>query len=663
MNILDVYSFVPGLSYQGKVTIPGQYPLHRFALVLNVTRGVIMYDPQDYKKNANWSYDATANETTLVFEAWTDGFDSGDEVQILVYAPEGVVGSGPASNVAVTNFPISQTINGSVSILGEVEVSNDLNNPLPVIGDVNVLNEVEIKNDLNNPITVAGTVSIDSSQTLPVTVSYPPGSTGGFGENLVSEITPVTQLEAIYGTEGDMSPEYESFSSFGGFGGTEDGMFVARSSAVQFSYGVFRSNRFLRYRPGLSATGRFTAMFTPNVIGSEQRAGLFNQESAFMVGYKDDQFGILHSYGAKAAIITIVVTSAPTTSGNAIIVLNGIGYTVPLVSGEDTVESAARIASFGFPGWNAQQADNVVTLISLDTQPRSGIYTFTSTVASGTVSQVRIGVPPTDVWIPQTSWNVDTLLGSGPSGMTLRPQFLNVFQIRYKWLGVGSISFMIEDQVSGKNIEFHKIIWTNQNTIPHVANPSFKIGYVAYNLSSPGASVEVKGSSMMMGVDGKKVVNHYPRSFSVIKNGLSNDNIDPDDIHHIITVLNPLVVNNKINTRELILNTASLSSVASDPTNFLIYLDADLLGGQNHLYRSLPQTNALVCTVDGYIDGTLFTPLITSALVGGGQTGGQKDIDFKQYDIVVPAGSRISICARSSTNITELSAALTWTVD
>lgn len=662
MNILDVYDFTPGPAGVGKIEVPGNYPLHRFAVIQNATRGIVIYDPYTYKTNAEWDYDGISDKTKLTLEINTSFMSSSDDIQVLVHEPEGVV-AGPTSNVAVTNFPASQTINGSVSVLGEVEVSNDLNNPLPVTGDVNVLNEIEVKNDLNNPLTISGVIQVDSSQTLPVTVSYPPGSTGGFGENLTAEITPVAQLEAIYGIEGDIGPEYEKFDAFGGFGGTEDGMFVARSSTLQYSYGVLRSNRFLRYRPGQSATGRFTAMFTSGVIGSEQRAGLFNQESAFMVGYKDDSFGILHSYGAQAAIATLEITAGPATSGLATVTLNGFTFNTTIVAGDTPAEAAARIAQTSYGTWNATQVDNKVIFVSTNTQPKPGVFSFSHADAVGTTTLDRDGIPPTDDWIPQTSWNIDTLNGAGPSGMILDPTKLNVFQVRYKWLGAGSVSFMIEDQLTGKNIEFHKIIWTNQNTSPHIANPSLKIGYVAYNINAAGTLVEVKGASMMMGVDGKKVINHFPRSTAVSKTGLSNDNIDPDDIHHVITILNPLVVDGKINTRELILKNASLSAVASDPTNFLIYLDADFIGGATNVFRSLPETNALVCTIDAEIDGTAYTPLVISTVVGGGQSGGGKDVNLGDYDIVIPAGSKASICARSSTNITELSAALTWVVD
>ena len=66
---------------------------------------------------------------------------------------------------------------------------------------------------------------------------------------------------------------------------------------------------------------------------------------------------------------------------------------------------------------------------------------------------------------------------------------------------------------------------------------------------------------------------------------------------------------------------------------------------------------------EGYIDGSIYAALTSSALVGGGQTGGQKDVDLNQYNIVIPAGSTVTIGAVSSANITQLSAAITWTVD
>jgi len=696
MYVVSDYTFTPdtGAGY-AELVVAGVYGIERFVSIENATRNDVLYSAVEGHIGSIVVTDDGVQTTVQIFGGEQTS-KAGDKIRILIYDPT-PTGAGPTSNVAVTNWPTSQNINGAVTVTNEVEIGNDIGNPVPVTGTVDVGNfpatqtvdgTVSVDNfpaiqDVQvtsfpatqevtqgtSPWVVGGTVGIDSNQIIPITIQYPPGSTGGFGENLTAEITPLGQYDGIYGINGDLEPEFETYSAFGGFGGTNDGMFSATSSDTLYSYGVIRSKRFLRYRPGQSATGRFTAMFTQGIVGTEQRAGLFNQESAFMVGYKDDSFGILHSYGAQAAVAVLTITAGPSGTTTATIELNGVPTVVNLIAGETTSETAARIAAASFPGWNSQQADNIVTFISLDTSPKTGAFTFSHATASGSVTLTRQGVPPTDVWLPQTSWNVDTLNGLGPSSMDLDPTKLNVFQIRYKWLGVGSISFMIEDEMTGKNIEFHRLIWTNQNTQPHIANPSLKIGYVAYNLvGGVGSTVEVKGASMMVGVDGKRDLNHYPRSVSVYKSGLSNDNNDPDDIHHIVSIQNPLTVDGKINTRELVLNTASLSAISSSPIIFKVFLDVELTDvllatPVIPVYDSVPQTNVVVSSTEGYINGSLYTALTSSALVGGGQTGGQKDVDLNQYNIVIPAGSTVTIGAVSGANITQLSAAITWTVD
>ncbi|MDB4264734.1 hypothetical protein N9893_01580, partial [bacterium] len=66
-----------------------------------------------------------------------------------------------------------------------------------------------------------------------------------------------------------------------------------------------------------------------------------------------------------------------------------------------------------------------------------------------------------DVWIPQTTWNVDRMDGSAnalnPSQMTLDHTKLNVFAIPFQFLGAGQISCYIEDKTTGKFTLVHAI--------------------------------------------------------------------------------------------------------------------------------------------------------------------------------------------------------------
>ena len=66
---------------------------------------------------------------------------------------------------------------------------------------------------------------------------------------------------------------------------------------------------------------------------------------------------------------------------------------------------------------------------------------FGQNVANGIFVAIRrAGL---DTIIPQTSWNVDKLNGSGPSGATLTLSKGNIFQIVFTWYGYGVIEFRV----------------------------------------------------------------------------------------------------------------------------------------------------------------------------------------------------------------------------
>lgn len=66
---------------------------------------------------------------------------------------------------------------------------------------------------------------------------------------------------------------------------------------------------------------------------------------------------------------------------------------------------------------------------------------FGQSVADGIFVAIRrAGV---EIIIPQTAWNIDSLDGTGPSGVTLDLPFGNIFQVIFTWFGYGVIEFNI----------------------------------------------------------------------------------------------------------------------------------------------------------------------------------------------------------------------------
>lgn len=140
-----------------------------------------------------------------------------------------------------------------------------------------------------------------------------------------------------------------------------------------------------------------------------------------------------------------------------IVTVNG-GGTVTNTSTEYVVSTAAGASDFAIldsaergryePGYGCEAGIGV----RIPTAPaggqfaRWGLYdsqngAFFGTASTGVFVAVRRG--GADTVIPQASWNVDPLNGTGPSGATLNLAKGNIFQIVFTWYGYGIIEFRV----------------------------------------------------------------------------------------------------------------------------------------------------------------------------------------------------------------------------
>lgn len=504
---------------------------------------------------------------------------------------------------------------------------------------------------------------------FPVSTSLP-GSISAFGEPYAIPITPQIQLDAIYGITNDVFQTYTSGT--GAFAGANNAMFEASSGTSVGGYGVVRSKRFLRYRPGQGAMARFTAMFTTPVANSIQRAGFFNQENALQFGYNGTAFGALRAVGGKAHITILTINTAPTGAQTVTVTLNGVAFTVSVTSGTTTATAVAianRVG--GYTGWVVEQVDNTVVFLSETLGPKNNTFsmssTGTGTLAAGTFSTKQTGVTQTENWYYQTDWNIDKLDGTGdpvtnPSGMLLDPTKLNVYQIQFRWLGAGMLTFAIEDEITGQVIPVHQVHYVNQHTKPHLDNPSFKIGYVAASAGST-ANLTVKGASMMGAIEGDVRQNELNRSFSTSKSSLNS----AGTIYHLMTIRNPAVTiggvtqengTYAINAKELILKDISVAQQGNDPATIYIFFDATSFSG-THVYLTQQKNNALHCTESGTINITTDAPIAQFIL----PVNGASQYKLSDFRIPIPPNSSASICISSTAAIGKVSAALVWSED
>lgn len=112
-------------------------------------------------------------------------------------------------------------------------------------------------------------------------------------------------------------------------------------------------------------------------------------------------------------------------------------------------------------------------------------------------------------WIPQSSWNFDTMNGTGPSGAVLNPLKGNVYKVQYQWLGFGNIKFYIEDTSGTINL-VHIIQYPNQFTGTSIRNPSLQTFADVANSGNTG-NISISVPCMASFTEGTAMPRYYAR--------------------------------------------------------------------------------------------------------------------------------------------------------
>ena len=515
---------------------------------------------------------------------------------------------------------------------------------------------------------------VANTNPFPVTIANPNGGTNvvtadlgaaarsAFGELLTVSPTPIVQLDALRGV--DAADMTTLASGTGATAGTDAAKIVFKVQSGTSSNGDAHllSKKYMKYRPGQGSLSRFTAAFTTGVANSTQRAGLTDSEVALCVGYDGVDFGVVRATGGKVPIHKLTITIAPTGTQTGVVTLNGVAKNVTITAGT-TVGCAAQIAIdgvVGYPGWYTEQVDNVVIFRAIDPYVTSGAFSFSSTgagtLAVGTFATIQTGVAQTEYWTKQADFNMDTLDGSGdannPSGMDLDPTKLNVFQISFRWLGVGVINYAIEDQVTGEIIMFHRQHYTNQHLLPHIDNPSFRIGYTVTNKGNT-TNLTVIGASMMMAIEGVLNLSRASKSAAVNKTSLAKD-----DLHHVLSLRNSYTFADKINTASINLKGLSFGVQATDPVTIYVFQDPTTQSVPlvfNDVLNSITTRSSTTATFN------IASELPIAVYVVG--VNGYDNLDVSHLLISEPAGSTLSFAATSPAAISRITVAAMWSED
>lgn len=476
MFVVTDYTFTPnvGDGYD-QLVIPGVYKIERFVSIENATRNDVLYSATGEHLGSIVVTDNGVQTTVLIYTAATDNTSqASDKIRILIYDPT-PTGSGPSSNVTVTNWPASQNVNGVVSISGEVEIQNDAGNPLEVSGTVDVGNfpatqTVDGTVDIGNfPAVqpVSGSVSVSNfpaTQTVDGTVTANQGtdpwvvsgtvtanqgtdpwnvSVGNFPlVQTVSGTVGINNLPAIQAVSGTVTANQ----------GTSPWVVSGTTTSTVSSFPTTSTDAFGRLRVSEPYTlFDSSTRYTANGKWSTQTLG-----------------GASATFNVNQGLMDLTVTSAvnslvrrETTKvfsyqpGKSLLL-----YTTFVMSGEAGIRQSVGYYNDENGYYLMKETDGQVYMVE-----RSRV--------SGSVA---------DTSVPQTSWNVDPFNGTGPSGISLDFSKAQILWIDMEWLGVGTVrtGFVVD----GKLLPAHYFQHANIVESTYITTASLPFRYEIENISS-----------------------------------------------------------------------------------------------------------------------------------------------------------------------------------
>jgi len=263
MSIVQSYTFSPGDPGEGTITIPATLKLEDFGTIINVTRGSILYSPDEGSAGATLSYES--GNTILTLEQSTTYCLSSDDLQIIVLQGGGG-GGEPAAEVHVTNTALDP-----VNISGPVTIINEIENPVPVEVE-NWPESVEVANDSGNPLSVIGEVVVSG---------FAPTATDAFGRQRVSNPYTLFDSSHRYSDNGSWATQTVSGGTvtFNGNQGLVDlSVTMANGSSV-----IRETTRVFPYQPGKSLSVMSTFVFEPVKENLRQRIGYFGSSNGFFL--------------------------------------------------------------------------------------------------------------------------------------------------------------------------------------------------------------------------------------------------------------------------------------------------------------------------------------------------------------------------------------------
>ncbi len=389
-----------------------------------------------------------------------------------------------------------------------------------------------------------------------------------YGEMPVMMITPSYHIKGIYNRINTrlITPFVNGNSTVT----NTNSMFNITGGTGIFNVSILNSRSQINYQAGVGALTRFSCLFDTPTVGYWQLAGIGAPGNGLFVGYNELDFVILRQFNGTGETRKLIINIAENTSATATITLNSIAYNISITNAGGSIEFTAYdlIDKFDFRavGWNASVRGVEIEFQGRQAIPQNGTYSYSSTGAStGTFSLINSGVSPSFEFVKQENFNKDKVDGTGKSKLILNPQKGNIFEIRYKWLGFGSIDyFLVNDE---KSILIHRINYSNKNIEPSLAHPILRSSFSVLSVGGTGSALTVKVGSFAGFIEG---IETHLQNFWGMSNAKS---ILANTETNILVLKSKEIQNGVINESEIFINDLTFATDGTKSVIFRIYIE------------------------------------------------------------------------------------------
>lgn len=263
--------------------------------------------------------------------------------------------------------------------------------------------------------------------------------------------------------------------------------------------------------------------------------------------------------------------------------------------------------------------------------------------------------------VPQADWNIDPLTGSGPSGITLDLNDVQILVIQMQALYVGRV--VVGFDIGGELIPVHQFLCANEEGHPYIAQASLPVRYEVTATANTAANIEMKaicasviseGGDDLADIPGRQFV-----SSGTVANAASGT----------LLVIRAKAQLNSINSNTLVIPTDFDVSVADAGCWINVRRNAAVTDGTftdvNGTYSTVEEsfagnagTDPTINTATGILIDRFWIP--ASATIRTSSTRGLTGKTVLCYSHLLGAGDTLSVDYDTGGSTTDVYASLKW---